>query len=256
MISLPPYPIVMGILNCTPDSFFEGSRKQTEREIAERAEEIVLQGGAIIDIGACSTRPGAERASEEEEMRRLREALRVVRREHPKAVLSVDTYRPAVARMAVEEYGADIINDISEGEVMTEAMRLRVPYILMSQAPDIESMTERFATKVQEMHEGGLDDVILDPGLGFGKDVIEGNYKVLNQLPRLKEAFPNKPLLVGLSRKRMIWQLLGCTPESNETLQGTMMANIIALERGADILRVHDVKEAAMAIAMHKAMQR
>lgn len=254
MISLPPYPIVMGILNCTPDSFFEGSRKQTEREIAERADEIMLQGGAIIDIGACSTRPGAERVSEGEEMRRLHEALRVVRREHPKAALSVDTYRPAVARMAVEEYGADIINDISEGEVMAEAMRLRVPYILMSQAPDTKSIIESFATKVQEMHEGGLDDVILDPGLGFGKDVIEGNYRVLNQLPQIKEAFPDKPLLVGLSRKRMIWQLLGCSPESDEALQGTMMAHMTALERGADILRVHDVKETMNAIAIHKAV--
>lgn len=238
-------PLIMGILNCTPDSFFCGSRTQTDSEIAARANAIISEGGSIIDIGAYSTRPGAAEVSEEEEMRRLRGALEVVRREQPEAVLSVDTFRPSVARMAVREYGVQIVNDVSEGQHLDEMAALGATYVLMSRQPDMATTLECFAEKVARLRELGCRDIILDPGFGFGKDVIEGNYAMLRDLHRVKEAFPELPLLAGMSRKRMIYQLLGCTPESDRTLQGTMLANLMALQQGADILRVHDVKAAA-----------
>lgn len=257
-------PVVMGILNCTPDSFFEGSRKQASHEIAERADEILREGGAIIDIGAFSTRPGAAEVSEEEEMRRMRHALATVRGAHPDVVVSIDTYRPAVARMAVEEYGADIINDVSEGgitgivdkpldgavdgdgvpAIFKEVARLRVPYILMSVQSGIEDMLRNFRSEVATLRSLGVEDIILDPGYGFGKDVIGGNFEVLRRQREIKEAFPTLPLLAGMSRKRMIWQLLGGTAQDASAMRGTMLANLVALQNGADILRVHDVKEA------------
>jgi len=234
-------PQVMGILNVTPDSFFAGSRAQTEQEIAERANQIVAEGGSMIDIGGCSTRPGASEVPENVEMERLRFCLDVVRRELPYSVISVDTFRRDVARMAVEEYGADIINDVSEGgmEMFRMVSRLRVPYILMSQQPSIREMLLSFAKKVQQLRDLGVKDIILDPGFGFGK-TLEQNYAVMSELEELHVM--ELPLLVGVSRKSMIFKLLGCT--ANESLNGTSVLNAIALMKGASILRVHDVKEA------------
>ena len=234
-------PQVMGILNVTPDSFYAASRKQTEQEIAECANRIVAEGGTIIDVGACSTRPGFQEISEAEEMERLRFGLGIVRRELPDGVISVDTFRPDVARMAVEEFGVGIINDVSEGNPRMFRMvsRLRVPYILMSQQPTIGEMLLSFAEKVQQLRDLGAKDIILDPGFGFGK-TLEQNYQIMGELDKLQVM--GLPLLVGVSRKSMIYKLLGFTPE--ESLNGTTALNTIALMKGASILRVHDVKEA------------
>jgi dihydropteroate synthase len=234
-------PQVMGILNVTPDSFFAGSRMQTEQAIAGRTNQIVAEGATMIDVGGCSTRPGSEPVSEAEEMQRLRLALGVVRREQPHAVVSVDTFRPDVARMAVEEFGADIINDVSEGsaEMYRMIARLRVPYILMSVQPTLREMLLAFAREVQQLRDFGVKDIILDPGFGFGKTVAQ-NYQVMNKLERL--LVMDLPLLVGVSRKSMIFKLLDLTPD--ESLNGTSVLNTIALMKGASILRVHDVKEA------------
>ena len=240
-------PQVMGILNVTPDSFFAGSRKQTEEEIVERANQIVSEGGTMIDVGAYSTRPGATEVSEDEEMERLRFGLDIVRRELPYTALSVDTFRPDVARMAVEEFGADIINDVSEGgfEMYKMVARLRVPYILMSQQPSIREMLLSFAAKVQQLRDLGVKDIILDPGFGFGKTLAQ-NYEVMCQLERL--TVMELPLLVGISRKSMIYKLLGFT--TNEALNGTTVLNTLALTKGASILRVHDVKEGVECIKL------
>ena len=257
-------PQVMGILNATPDSFFAGSRRQTETEIAARANEIIEQGGTIIDVGAFSTRPGADEVSEKEETERLRRALAIVRREQPDAVLSVDTYRPAVARMCVEEFGADIINDVSEGgitgivntpihedESMFETVaRLRVAYILMSVKPDLYSMMKAFAAEVQQLRDLGMKDVILDPGFGFGK-TLEQNYRIMDGMERLHEL--GLPLLVGISRKSMISRLL--QTDASGALNGTTVLNTIALLKGASILRVHDVRECVEAVKIVSAMR-
>lgn len=257
-------PQVMGILNATPDSFFAGSRRQTETEIAARANEIIEQGGTIIDVGAFSTRPGADEVSEQEETERLRRALAIVRREQPDAVLSVDTYRPAVARMCVEEFGADIINDVSEGgitgivntpiheeESMFETVaRLRVAYILMSVKSDLYSMMKAFAAEVQQLRDLGMKDVILDPGFGFGK-TLEQNYRIMDGMERLHEL--GLPLLVGISRKSMISRLL--QTDASGALNGTTVLNTIALLKGASILRVHDVRECVEAVKIVSAMR-
>ena len=248
-------PQVMGILNCTPDSFFSDSRKQTEKEIAEQACRIVSEGGTIIDVGGMSTRPGGDFVDEAEEMRRLRNALTIVRRECPETVVSVDTFRPSVARMSVEEFGADIINDVSEGGVTTlegveyteqgnifqEVARLGVPYILMSVKPTLAATLQTFREKTEILRAYGVKDIILDPGYGFGKS-IEQNYSILSSQQAIVELFPDMPLLAGVSRKRMIWQFLGTTP--GEALNGTTALNLLALLNGASILRVHDVREA------------
>lgn len=257
-------PQVMGILNATPDSFFAGSRRQTETEIAVRVNEIIEQGGTIIDVGAFSTRHGADEVSEQEETERLRRALAIVRREQPDAVLSVDTYRPAVARMCVEEFGADIINDVSEGgitgivntpiheeESMFETVaRLRVAYILMSVKPDLYSMMKAFAAEVQQLRDLGMKDVILDPGFGFGK-TLEQNYRIMDGMERLHEL--GLPLLVGISRKSMISRLL--QTDASGALNGTTVLNTIALLKGASILRVHDVRECVEAVKIVSAMR-
>ena len=234
-------PQVMGILNATPDSFYAESRSQTETEIVKRCQQIVSEGGTIIDVGACSTRPGAEVVSEAEEMERLRFALAVVRREQPAAVVSVDTFRPDVARMAVEEFGVDIINDVSEGtpEMFRMVARLGIPYILMSVQPTMRDTLLAFAQKVQQLRDFGAKDIILDPGFGFGK-TLEQNYQMMNELEQLQVM--ELPVLVGVSRKSMIYKKFGCT--ANESLNGTTSLNTIALMKGADILRVHDVREA------------
>ena len=261
-------PQVMGILNVTPDSFYAGSRKQTEREIAERANAIVDEGGSMIDVGAFSTRPGAPEVSEQEEMERLKAGLAVVRREQPEAIVSVDTFRPSVAQMAVEEFGADIINDVSEGGITGRAnvplehedgqypamfrmvARLKVPYILMSVKPDVRSMLKAFAAEVQQLRDLGAKDIILDPGFGFGK-TLEENYALLGEMRKL--AVLDLPVLVGVSRKSMIFRLLGGSADS--ALNGTTVVNTLALERGASILRVHDVKEAVECVAVWKQMK-
>ena len=235
-------PQVMGILNVTPDSFYSGSRKQTEREIAERTQQILAEGGTMIDVGGCSTRPGSAPVDEEEESRRLRFALEIVRREAPDTIVSIDTFRPDVARMTVEEFGADIINDVSEGadpEMFRMVARLKVPYILMSIAPTIRDMMLRFAREIQQLRDCGQKDIILDPGFGFGKD-LQQNYDVMHQLDQLDAL--SLPVLVGISRKRMVWQLLESDPL--QALNGTTVLNTISLMKGASILRVHDVKEA------------
>ena len=257
-------PQVMGILNVTPDSFFAGSRKQTELEIAQRANQIVAEGGTIIDVGAFSTRPGADEVSMEEEMNRLRKALPIIRKEQPDVALSVDTFRPEVAQMAVEEYGADIINDVSEGGITgivdTPLMqnnddeypaifrmmgRLKVPYILMSVQKDVHDMLMGFSKEVQQLRDLGVKDIILDPGFGFGK-TMEENFKLLSEMDKLQVM--NLPLLVGVSRKRMIWKTLDIT--SDEALNGTTVINTLALTKGANILRVHDVKAAVEAVKL------
>ena len=261
-------PQVMGILNCTPDSFFAGSRKQSEKDIAERAHQIVAEGGTIIDVGAFSTRPGAQEVSEEEEMERLRRALPVVRREQPDVAVSVDTYRPDVARMVVEEYGVDIINDVSEGgktgivdtplepsqskvpAIFAMMGRLKVPYILMSVQGNLKDMLINFSGEVEQLRAEGCKDIILDPGFGFGK-TIEENFKLLEEMDKLQAL--ELPLLVGVSRKRMIHQTLVVTVD--ESLNGTTIINTAALLKGASILRVHDVKEAVQAVKLVGAMK-
>lgn len=263
-------PQVMGILNVTPDSFYAGSRKQTEQEIADRANQIILEGGTMIDVGAFSTRPGAPEVSEEEEMSRLRFGLEIVRREQPNAVVSVDTFRPDVARMAVEEWGADIINDVSEGGITGRANvplaqtnedidipaifkmigRLKVPYILMSVKPCLHDMMIAFAREVQQLRSLGVKDIILDPGFGFGKTLDE-NYLLLNQLEKLQAL--DLPLLVGVSRKSMIFKLIGGDPTTS--LNGTSIINTLSLVKGASILRVHDVREAVECVEIYKKMK-
>ena len=257
-------PKVMGILNCTPDSFYVGSRKQTEHDIAERANQIIQEGGTMIDVGAFSTRPGAKEVSEEEEMARLKAALQVVRREQPDAVVSVDTYRPNVARHCIEDWGADIINDVSEGgltgivntpiheaENMFDIIgQLKVPYILMSVKSNLHDMMISFADEVQQLRNRGVKDIILDPGFGFGK-TLQQNYEIYNDMERLGTL--QLPLLVGISRKTMIYKLVGGDPTT--ALNGTTVLNTAALLKGAGILRVHDVQEAIESIKIVSAIQ-
>ena len=252
-------PKVMGILNVTPDSFYSGSRKQTEQEIAARANQIVEEGGVFIDVGAFSTRPGATEVDETEEARRLKWALGIVRREQPDVPLSVDTYRPSVARRCIEEWGADIINDVSEGGLtgivntpiheggsMFELVgELKVPYILMSVKPTLREMLLAFASEVQQLRDLGAKDIILDPGYGFGK-TLEQNYQIMAEAERLLVL--ELPVLAGISRKSMIYKLTGGTPETS--LCGTVALNTVSLMKGAGILRVHDVKEAVDTVRM------
>ena len=262
-------PKVMGILNVTPDSQFSGSRKQTEQEIADRCNQIIAEGGDIIDVGAFSTRPGAPEVSETEEMERLRYGLNILRREQPDAVVSVDTFRPDVARMAVEEYGAAIVNDVSEGgitgvankplgwtqgdypEIFTMVARLGVPYILMSVKPNIKEMLLGFAHEVQQLRDLGVKDIILDPGFCFGK-TLDDNYRLMEEMDKLKVL--GLPLLVGVSRKSMIFKLIGGDPTTS--LNGTTVLHTISLMKGANILRVHDVKEAAECVAIFERLKK
>ena len=246
-------PKVMGILNATPDSFYSGSRKQTEREIADRANQIMDEGGTFIDVGAFSTRSGAVEVSEEEETERLKRAITIVRREQPDAPISVDTYRPLVARRCIEEFGADIINDVSEGgitgivdtpiheqgDMFKTVGELKVPYILMSVKSNMHDMLKAFAEEVQTLRDYGAKDIILDPGYGFGKTLDE-NYAILSEAERLLTL--ELPVLVGVSRKSMIFKLIGGDPTTS--LNGTTVLNTISLMKGAAILRVHDVREA------------
>lgn len=247
-------PRVMGILNVTPDSFYAGSRKQTERDIAERVEQLMEEGTDIIDIGAYSSRPNAKDVAAEEEMERLEKGLRIIRQLAPDTVVSVDTFRASVAQRCVGEYGVAMINDISAGELdscMFETVaRLGVPYIMMHMqgtpqnmqvAPHYDNLIQDimtyFARKIQALRELGQKDIIVDPGFGFGK-TLEHNYELMNRLERLK--ILELPVLVGVSRKSMVYKLLDITPD--ESLNGTSVLHTIALLKGASILRVHDVR--------------
>lgn len=260
-------PQVMGILNVTPDSFFSGSRKQTETEIRERVAEIFNEGASMIDVGAYSSRPDADDISPEEEMSRLRRGLKIVREMYPEAVVSVDTFRADVARMCVEEYGADIINDISGGNMdcrmFSTVAELGIPYILMhmkgtpqtmQQSPQYDDLMKDillyFAERVQQLRDLGQKDIIIDPGFGFAK-TLNHNYELMQQLDKL--GIFKLPILVGISRKSMIYRLLGGTPA--DALNGTTTLNTIALLKGASILRVHDVKECVEVVNIVKKMK-
>lgn len=253
-------PVVMGILNVTPDSFFAGSRKRTETEITTRIEEILAQGGDWIDIGGYSSRPDATPVTADEEMRRLELGLEILRHDYPSVPVSVDTFRADVARCCVEKYGVAMINDISAGELDPEMFRtvadLQVPYIMMHMRGTPQTMASLtdytnlmdeimlyFAEKVRQLRLMGVSDLILDPGFGFSK-TLEQNYELMAHLREF--GIFDLPVLVGVSRKRMIYQLLGSTPE--ESLNGTTALHAYALLNGADILRVHDVKEAVEAV--------
>ena len=255
-------PCVMGILNITPDSFYAESRKTIERDIVSRARQILEEGGTIIDVGAYSTRPGAEEVSEEEEMKRLHKALGLLRKELPDAIVSVDTFRADVAKMCVEEYGVGIVNDISGGTMdnrMFETVaKLNVPYVLthikgtpqdMQDEPHYDDLIREvflyFSEKINRLHDMGLNDIILDPGFGFGKTLAH-NYELMSNLQMFREF--EVPILVGISRKSMIYKLLDTTPQ--EALNGTTALNTIARLKGANSLRVHDVKAAAEVVAI------
>ena len=255
------HPQVMGILNVTPDSFYADSRKQTEEEIAKRAEQILEEGAAMIDVGAFSTRPGAAMVSEEEESARLHLALSVIRRNHPEAVLSVDTFRPTVAKRVIEEFGDCVINDVGgltagpDGALADDPIRreemfrlvssMHVPYIYMTSAATLREVLLDFAEKAQQLRDLGQKDIILDPGFGFGK-TTDQDYALMGELEKLQVM--QLPILVGISRKSMIWRRLGITP--GEALNGTTALHAVALLKGANILRVHDVKEAVETVKL------
>lgn len=261
-------PCVMGILNVTPDSFYAGSRMQTEAEITRRVEQILSEEAGIIDIGAYSSRPNAENISSQEEMERLRTGLEIIRKTSPDAIVSVDTFRADAARMCVEEYGVAIINDIAAGEMDQDMFGtiadLNVPYIMMHMQGTPQSMQQHprydnllkevfqyFARKVQQLRDLGVKDVILDPGFGFGKTVAH-NYELLAHLEEFR--IFELPLMVGVSRKSMIYRILGTT--SQEALNGTTVLDTICLLKGANILRVHDVRQAVEAVKIVEAMNR
>ena len=256
-------PQVMGILNITPDSIYSGSRTEAEDDICRRLHQLMDEGADMIDVGGYSTRPGADDVSEEEEMERLRRGLRVVRREFPEVPVSVDTFRASVARMAVEEEGADIVNDISGGDMDRQMFRtvarLHVPYVLMhmqgvprsmQQAPHYDNVRREvmvhLAERVDLLHQMGVADVVVDPGFGFGK-TLDHNYELMEHLEDFHEL--GCPLLVGISRKSMIYKLVGGTPQT--ALNGTTVLNTVALLKGAHILRVHDVAPAVEAKKMY-----
>lgn len=256
-------PQVMGILNVTPDSFFATSRCRSEEEIRQRVCQIRQEGATMVDIGAYSSRPGAEDVTKDEELRRLLPAIDIVREEWPEAIISVDTFRAEVAGRAVEA-GADIINDISGGEMdpdmFSAVADMHVPYILMhmqgtpqdmQKAPHYDNlMCEVFRSlgeRVELLHEKGVADVIVDPGFGFGKSMTQ-NYEMMSRLGEFR--LLDCPILAGVSRKSMVYRLLDTTPE--ESLNGTTVLNTIALMNGASILRVHDVKEAVEAVKIYR----
>ena len=255
-------PWVMGIINVTPDSFYSGSRVVDEPTLVERVRQMIAEGADVIDLGACSTRPGSEQVDARGEMERLQWAIAVIRREAPDVILSVDTYRAAVARRCVEEWGADIINDISggtiDGEMFATVAKLHVPYVLMHMRGTPETMSfltdydnvtadvlEWMARRIDELRQLGVADVIADPGFGFAK-TLNQNYELLARLNAFHAL--DAPLLVGVSRKRMIYTPLDCV--ADEALNGTTVINTLALMQGAHILRVHDVKAAAQAVKL------
>jgi len=259
--------VVMGIINVTPDSFYSTSRIAGEQELRTRIDTLQREGASIADLGAYSSRPGAEEVSAQEEMRRLAPALRILRDEYPALPVSVDTFRADVSRWAVQEYGVAMINDISGGaldpQMYPTIAELQVPYILMHMRGTPQTMGEQtdyqdlildlidyFIQRVGQLTELGVHDIVLDPGFGFSK-TLEQNYELLARMSDLGTVLP-QPLLVGISRKSMIYRLLGQTPE--EALNGTSILHAFALERGAKILRVHDVAPAVEAIRLYEAM--
>lgn len=261
-------PQVMGIVNVTPDSFYAASRVEGEVALRQRLEQIQQEGASIVDLGAYSSRSGAEVVPPEEERERLRPALRLLRDEYPELIVSVDTFRSEVARFAVEEYGAHIINDISGGtldaDMFATVAGLQVPYILMHMRGTPETMQslcnyenvglevlDFFVQRSEELRALGLHDLIIDPGFGFAK-TLEQNYQLMTYMPRLVEAL-GLPLLVGISRKSMIYRLLGTTPE--ESLTGTTALHMYALMQGARILRVHDVGAAVETLRLYQMLQ-
>lgn len=260
-------PQIMGILNVTPDSFYSDSRTPDEAHITDRVRQMMDEGADMIDIGGYSSRPGADDVTSEEEMDRLRRGLRIVRKLYPEVPVSVDTFRADVARMCIEEEGADIINDISGGmmdrQMFRTVARLGVPYILMHMqgtpdtmqvAPHYDNLRREvmlyFAERIDRLCQMGAKDIIVDPGFGFGK-TLEHNYELMNHLEDF--AVFNLPLLVGISRKSMIYKLTGDTPQTS--LNGTTVLNTISLVKGAHILRVHDVKAAVEAKQIYMAMK-
>ncbi|MFO7615841.1 MAG: dihydropteroate synthase [Bacteroidales bacterium] len=253
-------PMVMGIINVTPDSFYDGGRYETREMVRLRAERMLTDGAAILDIGACSTRPGSPGIDAESEKMRLEPALSAIRESYPEAVISVDTYRASVAAWAVEEFGVQMINDVSGGRLDTEMFstigRLKVPYVLMHMlgTPGTMQMNPTyhdvagdlsvfFYEKISELRACGVDDILIDPGFGFGK-TIEHNYELIARLGELRMF--DLPLVVGVSRKSMIYRVLDSSPES--ALNGTTVIHTVALLNGANILRVHDVKQAVECI--------
>lgn len=252
-------PQIMGILNVTPDSFFAESRTSDDEQIAARVKQLMDEGADMIDIGGYSSRPGADDVSPQEEMKRLRRGLRIVRKLYPDVPISVDTFRADVARMCIEEEGADLINDIAAGmmdrQMFKTVARLGVPYIMMHMQGTPETMQLDphynnlrrevmlyFAERIDRLCQMGAKDIIIDPGFGFGK-TVEHNYELMNHLEDFSVF--NLPILVGISRKSMIYKLIGGTPQTS--LNGTTVLNTIALTKGAHILRVHDVKQAVEA---------
>lgn len=252
-------PQIMGILNVTPDSFFAESRTSDDEQIAARVKQMMDEGADMIDIGGYSSRPGADDVSPQEEMERLRRGLRIVRKLYPDMPISVDTFRADVARMCIEEEGADLINDIAAGmmdrQMFKTVARLGVPYIMMHMQGTPETMQLDphynnlrrevmlyFAERIDRLCQMGAKDIIIDPGFCFGK-TVEHNYELMNHLEDFSVF--NLPILVGISRKSMIYKLIGGTPQTS--LNGTTVLNTIALTKGAHILRVHDVKQAVEA---------
>lgn len=261
-------PIVMAIINSTPDSFYSGSRHSCKEEVKKSAEKAIKDGASILDVGGYSTRPGAPEVSEQEEIDRVCMALEAIREDWPEIPVSVDTFRSSVAKISVKEFKADIINDVYGGEIdktlFSTMAELQVPYILMHSKgtpQTMQSMTDYsdfesdvlkyFSQKIKELRDAGFNkEIIIDPGYGFAK-TVEQNYQLLNDL-EIFECF-NAPILVGISRKSMIFKSLETTPL--EALNGTTILNTFAIERGANILRVHDVKEAMEVIKLHNLLK-
>ncbi|MBX2968037.1 MAG: dihydropteroate synthase [Cyclobacteriaceae bacterium] len=254
-------PLVMGVINITPDSFYTGSRQTDEKDILNHVEKMLTDGASIIDIGGYSSRPGAEHIAEEEEVHRVVHPITGIRKRFPEAVISIDTFRSSVARKAVDA-GADMINDISGGELDSEmhntVAQLQAPYICMHMKGTPETMTSLadynnleheiiayFHQKIVALQMAGVKDIVIDPGFGFAK-TIDQNFQLMNSLNML--SILGKPLLIGVSRKSMIWKTLQASPE--HALNGTTALNMVALLKGASILRVHDVKEAVETVKL------
>lgn len=255
-------PVVAGILNITPDSFYDEGKYFDENHILKRTEEIINEGAAVIDIGACSSRPGADHVSEEEELKRLIPALKLIRNKFADVIISADTFRSTIAEYVVKEFNVDIINDISGGnfddKMLETIAKLQVPYVLMHMKGTPQNMQNDpvyddllkeilmfFAEKNQRAKQLGINDLIIDPGFGFGK-TTDHNYELLKNLDKFK--ILDRPILIGISRKSMVFKLLNEIPEN--VLPGTIALNMAALENGANIIRVHDVKEAVQTVAV------
>ena len=260
-------PKVMGILNITPDSFYSGSRKQTEKEITERVIQILEEGADIIDVGAYSSRPNAAFVSEEEEIFRLKNGLKILFKESPKTIVSIDTFRSNVARECIEQFGELIVNDISAGELdenmFDTIAKYRIPYCMMHMRGTPQTMMQHteynrllpdilyyFSGKINTLHQKGVNDIWVDPGFGFSKTTTQ-NYEILAHLEQF--TIFELPLLVGISRKTMIREIIDVLPE--DALTGTVALNMFSLMHGANIIRVHDVKEAVQTVQIYNKLK-